>query len=401
MVRMIERSYAALAREHFAAHRQMLFLAGPRQVGKSTVCHELAGGAVLNYDRAADRAILLKGAPAVEAKFDLNQLREMKPTVGFDELHKLRTWKSFLKGFFDSHGDTAHIVVTGSSRLDVYRRGGDSLMGRYFLMHMHPLSVGELVRPVAPDKIIAAPQNISDLEWSALYEHGGFPEPFLKRDRRFSLRWQSLRRNQIVREEIRDLTKITDVARIEILAALLQERSAQSLIYSNLASDLAVSVDTVRRWVDALSSLYFGFMLRPWSRSLTNSLRKEPKWYLRDWSEIENPGHRAETFIACHLLKAVEMWNDTGLGRFELRYVRDKAGREVDFLIIQSNKPWLLVEVKNSDTQVSDALRYYQEQLKAPHALQVVVDLPFVSRSYFESEKPLVVPARTFLSQLP
>lgn len=342
----------------------------------------------------------MKGAAAVEERFGLNQLKESKPTVGFDELHKLRTWKSFLKGFFDSRGESAHIVVTGSSRLDVYRRGGDSLMGRYFLVRMHPLSVAELLRPNVPGEILTAPKKLDDAEWSALYEHGGFPEPFLKRDSRFSNRWQTLRRNQLVREEIRDITKITDVARIEILATLLQQRSAQSLTYSNLASDLAVSVDTVRRWIDVLGSLYYGFLVRPWSCNVANSLRKEPKWYLRDWSEIEDPGCRFETFIACHLLKAVEMWNDTGLGRFELRYVRDKAGREVDFLILQSNKPWLLVEAKTSDTRLSPALAHHQQQLNAPHALQVVLDLPYVDRSCFESDKPLVVPARTFLSQL-
>jgi hypothetical protein len=129
-------------------------------------------------------------------------------------------------------------------------------------------------------------------------------------------------------------------------------------------------------------------------------LRKEPKWFLRDWAGIGDAGDRAETLVACHLLKAVEGWTDLGFGDFELRYLRDKAKREVDFLVVHDRKPWFLVEVKASDTGLSPALAHFQGQTRAAHAFQVVLNLPFESVDCFSTSRPVVVPARTFLSQL-
>ena len=160
-------------------------------------------------------------------------------------------------------------------------------------------------------------------------------------------------------------------------------------------------VDTVRRWVDVLQNLHLGFLVRPWFKNVTRSLRKEPKWYLRDWAAIGDPGDKAETFVACHLLKAVEGWNDMGLGNFELGYLRDKEKREVDFLVAEGGKPWFLVEVKQSDQKISKTLDYFQRQLEVPLAFQVVLDMEYVNADCFAKPRgPVVVPARTFLSQL-
>lgn len=104
--------------------------------------------------------------------------------------------------------------------------------------------------------------------------------------------------------------------------------------------------------------------------------------------------------VACHLLKAVEFWTDMGLGDFELRDLRDKLQREVDFLVVRDRKPWLLVEVKASDASLSPALLHFQKQVHAPHALQVVMDLPHDDVDFRTAQRPVVVPARTFLSQL-
>jgi len=380
----------------------MAFLAGPRQVGKTTVCARLAGSErILDWDNADHRAIVLAGPAAVATRFGLQHLRAAPPVVGFDELHKFGRWKAFLKGFFDTYADRVRIVVTGSSRLDVFRRGSDSLMGRYFLFHLHPLSVGELLRAEVPTQLTAPPEALDGASWEALWQHGGFPEPFLKRDARFSLRWQDHRRQQLLREDVRDLTRIQELGQLETLALILSERSGQQLIYSNLATEVRVSADTLRRWVDTLCSLHFGFLVRPWFRNIAKSLRKEPKWFLRDWAQTGDPGARAETFVACHLLKAVDAWNDLGLGRFELRYLRDKIQREVDFVIIKDRHPWMLVEAKHRGTELSPSLAYYQRLINAPHAFQAVVDLPFEEADCFAAAGPLVVPARTLLSQLP
>lgn len=161
-----------------------------------------------------------------------------------------------------------------------------------------------------------------------------------------------------------------------------------------------MSVDTVKRWVDLLTRLHFGFIVRPWFANVTKALRKEPKWFLRDWSGIADDGARAETLVACHLLKAVEAWTDLGLGDFDLRYLRDKLKREVDFLVVRDRRPWFLVEVKAADTALSQALAHFQRQTQAAHAFQAVLDLPFEPVDCFSVNRPAVVPARTILSQL-
>ena len=161
-----------------------------------------------------------------------------------------------------------------------------------------------------------------------------------------------------------------------------------------------MALDTIRRWIDLLGRLHLGFLVRPWFKNVTKSLRKEPKWFLRDWSGIADEGAKAETLVACHLLKAVEGWTDLGHGRFELRYLRDKLKREVDFVVVRDGKPWFLVEVKKTDVNLSPSLIHYQTATGAEHAFQVVLDLPYVQANCFAHRKPLVVPAKTFLSQL-
>jgi len=394
-----QRVYAAIIRDHLSRHRQMVMVAGPRQVGKTTVSRSLAD-TYLNWDNSDDRRGLLRGPAVLAERASLDRLRVRPPVIVLDELHKHAKWKTLLKGFFDTYGDRARLIVTGSSRLDVFRRGGDSLMGRYLLYRMHPWSVAECVRTAQPARPIHAPADIADDDWNALWEHGGFPEPFLRRDRRFSRRWRSLRRDQLAREDLRDLARIADLGTMDTLMELLAERSAQPLVYANLAQEIQVAVDTVKRWVDLLARMHYGFLVRPWFRNVAKSLRKEPKWFLRDWSGLADEGARAETFMACHLLKAVEGWTDLGFGDFELRYVRDKQKREVDFLIVRDKKPWCLIEAKLADTRLSPSLAYFQGQTKAPHAFQAVVDLPHESADCFKVQRPIVVPARTLLSQL-
>lgn len=395
----LPRVYDAILAHHGRRHRQMAFVSGPRQVGKTTTCRARAS-AYLSWDDDRARRLILRGPSEVAQILGLDALHDRLPVCCFDELHKDPRWKGFIKGLFDVWGDRARFIVTGSSRLDVYRRGGDSLMGRYLLYRMHPLSVGELLRHDLPRQPLRPPKRLPEEAFATLLEHGGYPEPFVKADHRFATRWRGLRSAQLLREEVRDLTRIHELAQLEHLGLILAERSAAALVLSNLAADVQVSVDTAKRWVDALCGLHWGFLVRPWFRNVTKALRKEPKWYLRDWSGCAEPGARAETLVACHLLKAVEGWEDLGFGSFELRYLRDKQKREVDFLVVRDRKPWFLVEVKLSETVLSPALAHFQRQTGARHALQVVVDLPYVDADCFSRQHPMVVPARTFLSQL-
>lgn len=402
MVGMTDRPriYASVLAAHVRDHRQMAFVSGPRQVGKTTACRGVSS-AYLDWDNADDRRTFLAGPAAVAGRLGLERLAERPAVATFDGFHKYRRWKQFLKGFHDSYGDRARVIVTGSSRLDVYRRGGDSLMGRYFRFRMHPFSVAELLHPDPPwDEPVRPPEGLADAEFEALRDHGGFPEPFVKRDPKFTRRWQQLRREQLLREDVRDLTRIQELGQIEVLADLLAERSRAQIVHSNLAQEVGVSVDTVRRWIQTLTALHHGFLVRPWFRNIGRSLRKEPKWYLRDWSLAADPGARAETLVACHLLKAVEGWTDLGLGRFDLHYLRDKEKREVDFLVVRDRRPWFLVEVKASDTSLHPAIAHFQKATGAPHAFQAVLDLAPVRADCFARHEPTVVPARTLLAQL-
>jgi predicted AAA+ superfamily ATPase len=393
------RLYTTILQDHLERHRQMALVSGPRQVGKTTVCRSL-GDTYLNWDNADDRRRLLRGPASLAEFLQLDRLRARPLVTVLDELHKYSKWKGFLKGFFDTYGDRVRAIVTGSSRLNVFRRGGDSLMGRYLLYRMHPWTVAESLRVGIPTHAIQAPAPVPSEEWDALWEHGGFPEPFLKRDSRFSRRWRSLRQDQLSREDLRDLARVADLGTMETLMEILAERTGQSLVYANLAQEVQIAVDTAKRWVDLLTRMHYGFIVRPWFKNVTKALRKEPKWFLRDWSGVADEGARAETFVACHLLKAVEGWTDLGFGEFELRYLRDRQKREVDFLVVRDRTPWFLVETKLSDPRLSPSLAHFQRQTKAPHAFQVVMALPFEQADAFTVYHPVVVPARTFLSQL-
>jgi predicted AAA+ superfamily ATPase len=396
---MLPRLYDQLLNAHFEDNRQMAFLSGPRQVGKTEVARRLAD-VYLNFDDLGDRAVILRGAAAVAARAELERPRGRIPIVALDEIHKFQKWKAFLKGFFDSYGSQCGILATGSARMDIFKKGGDSLLGRYFLYRQHPFSVGEILRPEPPTEPIRESKPIDEAAWEALWRFGGFPEPMVRQSATFLRKWQTTRMDLLLREDVRDLTRVQELRGIETIGHLLASRSGGQLIFSNLATEVGVSVDTVRRWVTILSELYVGFELRPWFRNVAKALRKEPKWYLRDWSGITDPGARAETFAACHLLKAVETWTDLGLGAFELRYMRDKIKREVDFLIVRDGEPWVLIEIKSTRETLSPHLFHFQKQTGAKHAFQAVMDLPHEAINCFAHAGPVVVPLRTLLSQL-
>ena len=398
--RQYPRLYKTMADSHLKSYRQMVFLSGPRQVGKTTIGESL-GKLYLSWDDSAARRIIQEGQRAVFDKYGLGKATEQDATVVFDEIHKYSRWKQFIKGFYDLYGKQLRIVATGSARMDIYKKGGDSMMGRYFPYRMHPFSVAELLDVSLPgEELVRAPRCLEDADWNALLRFGGFPDPFSKRDVRFSHRWNSLRFDQLMTVDMRDLTKIDQLDVLASLARILSLRSGEQLVYKSLGRDVGVDEKTAKAWVKALKHLYFGFEVRPWFRNVENTIRKMPKWYLRDWANISDEGKRAETFIACHLLKAVEGWTDLGYGDFELGYLRDKAKREVDFIVVRDGEPWFLVEAKNGDTSLSGNLEHFQRQTGAKHAFQVVVDEDYVDRDCFSYTQPVVVPARTFLSQL-
>lgn len=407
----MERNYEKIVEIHLREERQMAFIAGPRQVGKTTLLQSLLreGDNLLNWDRPAQREWILEGSDALLERlglFNLQTANSEKPRIALDEIHKFRHWKRFLKGLFDAVDGRASILVTGSARLNIYKRGGDSLMGRYFLYRMHPLSIGELTGSRGQsEQLIVPPRPIADSSLEALFRFGGFPEPFLRDNDRFHRRWSELRLEQLFREDLRDLTRVQDIDQLITLSRLLVAQSGQLANFSTLASQISVSVDTIRRWLDVLESFYFSYRVRPWFKNVNKSLRKQPKIYPFDWSAVPDPGARSECFVAAHLLKAVHQWTDCGMGRFALHFLRDTSQREVDFLIVRDGVPWMLVEVKHSTGKsLSPTLKYFAKELNVPHVFQATLDQKYVEADCFSDAnayQPLQVPLRTLLSQLP
>ena len=400
----MKRTYEQLIQHHFADHTQMALLTGPRQVGKTTTSRSIQSKNntyYFNWDDIEDRERILQGGQTIAAYIDIDRLRDTLPLLIFDEIHKYSQWKSFIKGFYDRYQTQCRILVTGSARLDVFKKGGDSLMGRYFYYRLHPLSVNELLNRAPSDTDIQKPLKIADTKFLNLLNWGGFPEPYLKQEQRFYNRWTRLRKQQLLREDIRELSNIQELGQLELLATLLQHQAGELTSYSTLAKKTRVSVDTIRRWIVTLESLYYCFSIRPWTKNITRSLLKEPKYYLWDWSQCTDKGARNENFIASHLLKAVHYWTDQGLGEYELYFLRDKDKREVDFLVSKNQKPWFMVEVKSSiKEKLSPTLAVFQKQLLLKHVFQVAMDGDYVDQDIFTLDKPTVVPAKTFLSQL-
>ena len=373
---------------------KMVFLAGPRQVGKTTLAQQVlsafGAGVYLNWDNRTDRGEIRAARwPAGDA------------LVVLDELHKWRAWKSWIKGEFDKHKGNLRFLVTGSARLDVYRRGGDSLQGRYHHYRLHPLSYGE----VLTDGSSAAPTAGEELSFSqrpaqdtvtALLQYGGFPEPFLAHSARVLRRWQKERLDRFFREDVRDLESIRDLSSLQLLADLLPERVGSLLSLNAIREDLEVSHRALTLWMDILERLYYVFRIRPFAAPRVRSLRKTAKAYLWDWSLVPVPGSRFENLIGSHLLKLCHYLQDVeGFGA-ELHYLRDRSGREVDFLVTIGRKPWFAVEAKTNETKVDSALIYFRDRLKIPWTYQVVLE----SHRDFVQDGIRCLPASTFLSAL-
>lgn len=373
---------------------KMVFVAGPRQVGKTTLARQILAeseaGVYLSWDNREDRREIRAARwPGGDA------------LVVLDELHKWRSWKSWIKGEFDKHREHLRFLVTGSARMDVYRRGGDSLQGRYHHYRLHPFTVGESQSRSAavlpePGAELQIPAHASREILTVLMKFGGFPEPFLAQSDRTLRRWQKERLERFLREDVRDLEAVRDLSALQILADLLPERVGSPLSLNALREDLEASHRAVTLWVDIFERLYHVFRLRPHTSTTVRGLRKMPKLYLWDWSPIPEPGPRLENLVAAHLLKLVHLLQDRDGHPVELKYLRDRVGRETDFLVTVGQTPWMAVEVKLASTRIDPALVYFRERLAIPWVYQVVLE----GDRDFVQDGVRCVPAHRFLAAL-
>lgn len=360
--------------------RKMAFIAGPRQVGKTTLALDLlafkkAGRDYFNWDVASAQKLIIKNPEGFwQGQAPLPQ------RIALDEIHKYPRWKRFLKGFYDQNKNDVQTIVTGSGRLNLYQRGGDSLFGRYHMFHLLPFTVGELSHGK-----IGTPQDFLKLvldesqgnandALKTLWEFNGFPEPLFATNKMRLNRWKTQHRHLILRDDIRDLTLIREIGLIETLTQLLPERVGSPLSVNSLKEDLGVNHATVQNWLRVLDQLYYLFFLRPYTGKLARSLKREQKVFFYDWSELEDLGARFENLIALHFFKACCLWTEMGFGDFSLHYVRDKEKREVDFVVCEKNRPWFLIEAKLSAGDISAPLYYYHERLNPKASFQVVME---------------------------
>lgn len=403
----MERLYKSIMQEHLKKDMQMIFLAGARQVGKTTLSKEAFSLTnhfqYFNWDNLEHREHILHSANSIFEAIDLDKISQKKPIIVFDEIHKYKKWKSLIKGLYDTYRERARIIVTGSAKLNIYKKSGDSLMGRYFLYRMHPLSVGEIIHKKAPpNSFLRSPSPIKPSQIDALLKFGGFPDPFLKKNKKYYNKWQLLRREQLFKEDLREMSRVQDIGLMEVLYQILQEQAGQLLSYTDLSKKIKVTSPTIKNWISIFEELYYCFKIKPWHKNITRSLIKEPKLYLYDWSLVKDKGQKIENFVASHLLKAIHFWVDNGLGSFELFFLRDKNKREVDFLITKEEKPWILIEVKSNEHKgLSNSLKYFQEQTKAPFAIQLAYDMPYQIFDFRKLKRPMIIPMISFLSQLP
>lgn len=360
--------------------RKMVFVCGPRQSGKTTLAKHLCsekGGSIeeryLNWDATEDREkIILEQFPT-----------EPGPLI-LDEIHKYSRWRQVIKGLFDKRSHEISILVTGSARLDHYRRGGDSLQGRYFFHRLMPLSLAELDAP--------SPSTLDDL-----LAYGGFPEPFFLQSETETRRWSRDYRTRLITGDLADLENVQDVGLIERMVLRLPDLVGSPLSLNALREDLQVAHQTVSRWITILENLFMIFRLYPFGAPHIRAVKKEAKHYHMDWCVVSELGPRFENLVANHLLKWCYYLQDTEARDIELRYFRDVDRREVDFVVIEEGQPKLLVECKQSDKSISRSLRYMKIRFPEANAIQL-----FRGKGTDRTDRDgiRICPAHIFLSEL-
>lgn len=334
---------------------KMVFIGGPRQSGKTTFALSFLGKdadeshlGYLNWDDLIDREKLLKG-----------EIPANQPLLILDEIHKFAQWRNLIKGFYDKNKSKISFLVTGSARLDTYRKGGDSLQGRYHFFRLHPFSLNEI--DSSADK--------ASLE--QLLQFGGFPEPFLKGTEKFHRRWSREYASRIVYGDIRDLENLREISNIENLLIHLPDCVGSPLSVNSLSNLLQTGHPTMEHWLSILEKLYVTFRIPPFGAKKIRAVKKEKKLYFYDWSKISEKGIRFENLVACQLLKYCHFIEDTEGYDMELRFIRDTDKREVDFVVLKDGKPEFAVECKCGEKSVSPHCRYFRNRTKIPVFYQV------------------------------
>lgn len=336
--------------------KKMVFLSGPRQSGKTTLVTELLKnlpGIYLNWDDLDHRKQILKRDCCDEDTY-----------IALDEIHKFSRWKNFLKGTYDTQKSKHKFIVTGSAKLDIYKKGQDSMLGRFFSWRVHPLCLAELKHQFK----ITDEKNLEKLMGL-----GGFPEPFFEGKEEFAKRWRKEKLKLVFRQDIQELESIKDISLLELFYQAVTERVSSQLVVSNLARDLEIAPKTAKSWLNVLEKTYALFIVRPYGKGIAKAISKTPKVYLYDNGEVAgDEGAKFENLVASHLYKRIQFLEDLYGDKYELNYLRDKTGHEIDFVILKNNKPVCLIEAKLNDVTRSKSFYFYKERLKINHCVQLI-----------------------------
>ena len=401
-------NYMAVWKE-LTTEKAMTFVAGPRQVGKTTlakrICQDFTNSLYFNWDIPADRVKLIENPVFFE---ELVRKDTSLPLVVFDEIHKYRDWKNYLKGAYDRYLDQFRFLVTGSGRLDTYQKGGDSLAGRYYLFHLWPFTIGEIGGKNrkwgsffnSPLEIETREGHVLKAIWDRLAAYSGFPEPYLAAQQKTWQRWSNTYGRQLIREDIRDLTRIQSIGDLETMFYLLPSRIGSPISIPALSRDLKLSYNTINGWLFVFERFFMTFSISPWTARISRAIQKERKVYLWDSPRIKDVAARFENMVALELYRAITIWNDIGYGNFSLHFIKNKEKKEVDFLIAEANTPKLLIEAKVSETRPSPALIKFQTVLGVPGIQLINQDGGFRLFSNGDHQI-LVAPAWQWLATLP
>lgn len=359
---------------------KMVFLGGPRQVGKTTLAFHL-----LRTEDPRHPAYLNWDAPQIQRALLQGEIPSQQPLLIFDEIHKYKKWRNLMKGLYDTNKSKIKFLITGSARLDYFRKGGDSLQGRYHFYRLHPFSPFEL----------SSKPNKNDVD--LLLKFGGFPEPLIKANERHWRRWQLERQERVVQEDLVSMESVKDITQLKLLSSLLPAKVGSLLSISNLKQDLNVAFETVDKWISTFENLYYCFRLQAYGFSLARAANKEKKLFMWDWSLVEDPASRFENMVASLLLKFCHFQTDYEGHKMELNFFRDSKKREVDFVVMKNKKPLFGVECKTGEKQIASNLKYFSKVLPIPKYYQVHLGTKHSELSDYKTE---IIPFAQFARML-
>ncbi len=348
----LKRSVLPLIKEYL--DDKIVLLSGPRQVGKTFLSKTITKNFhYLNFDSTEDKKMILEKSWPRDGNL-----------VIFDEIHKMKKWKQWIKGIYDTEKGQNKYLLTGSTKLDTFKKAGDSLAGRHISVRLNPLSLKEV-------------DSANHLKTaSEILKLGSFPEPFLSGSERKAAIWRRSHLDTIIRQDLQFVELVKDISSIEVLIHLLRHRVGQQIVYKNLADELQVSPITVKHWIQILESLFIIFIVYPYTKNISEAVKKEPKIYFYDIGQLQvDMGFKIENLVALHLLKRNQFLEDTEGLKLRLGYIRDKKKREIDFIITENEKLKFLIEVKKSDDHFNTNLNYFSLRLKPEKALQLVFEL--------------------------